>query len=84
MNSFVILVIFLSCFLALILAWFAISSCLGDEIRAAWWGRQSRRLPTTYGLEYARFISQASHTAPAEQIEMQDFLERDSMVTHED
>lgn len=34
-------------------AWLAVSSCLGDEIRAQWSGRY-RTTPVTYGRSYTR------------------------------
>ncbi|KAI7112399.1 hypothetical protein KC352_g35418, partial [Hortaea werneckii] len=66
MNLLLLLSVLLGIFLTLLLAFCALSSCLGDEIRAVWF-RQGRRhsgrnpratapSPTTYGLQYARFI----------------------------
>ncbi|SMQ54134.1 unnamed protein product [Zymoseptoria tritici ST99CH_3D7] len=79
MNSFLIIIILLLSFIVLVLAWFAISSCLGDEVRAAWSGRRSANFPpTTYGLQYARHMGHSG--ALSEQIEMQDMLtEHDEM-----
>jgi hypothetical protein len=78
MNGFLVIVLLLLSFFVLILAWFALSSCLGDEIRAVWSGRQSSSLPpTTYGLQYARYMSHSG--ALSEQIEMQDMLDRPLM-----
>lgn len=77
MNTFLLFIILLLSFSILILAFFALSSCLGDEIRAAWSGRRnSRTIPTTFGLQYARMMGQSSGDAAGwEQIEMQDIIE---------
>jgi hypothetical protein len=78
MNGFLLFVVLLLSFVVLTLAWFALSSCLGDEIRAAWSGRRSATMPpTTYGLQYARYMGQSG--AMSEDIEMQDMLDRSSM-----
>jgi hypothetical protein len=53
MNVFLLAMVGLATFLILVLAAFALSSCLGDEIRAAWSGRE-RYVPTTFGQQYAR------------------------------
>lgn len=78
MNAFLIILIFLLCFLILVLAFFALSSCLGDEIRAAWsgGGRRHNVLPTTYGLQYARSMGHAGHAAYSEHIEMENMMSR--------
>ncbi|TKA76279.1 hypothetical protein B0A55_01833 [Friedmanniomyces simplex] len=60
---------------AVYLAFFALSSCLGDEIRAAWSGRSMTNMPTTYGLQYARIMGQSGQQAGWEQIEMEDMLD---------
>lgn len=75
MSSFLILTIILLSFFVLLLAWFALSSCLGDEIRAQFPGRSSRTIPTTFGQQYARMMG---HGNPAgwEQIEMEDMLDK--------
>lgn len=73
MNTFFIIILLLSCFIALILAWFAVSSCLGDEIRAAWSGRKTATMPTTYGLQYARHVNQGG---ALENIEMENMLDQ--------
>lgn len=78
MNTFLLLIVLLLSFGVLVLAFFALSSCLGDEIRAAWSGRQnSRTIPTTFGLQYARMMGQSSGNAGWEQIEMQDMIDGD-------
>lgn len=76
MNSFLLLMVVLLCFLVLVLAFFALSSCLGDEIRAAWSGRSRNSIPTTYGLQYARMIGHGGNQAGWEQIEMEDMLDK--------
>lgn len=71
MNTFLLFIILLTSFTILILAFFALSSCLGDEVRAAWSsGRQRRRtIPTTFGQQYARMMGSSGGW---EQIEMED------------
>lgn len=76
MNTFLILMILLLSFLVLLLAWFAISSCLGDEIRARWSGRSTSYMPTTFGLQYARMMAHGGNQAGWEQIEMEDMLDK--------
>ncbi|KAK5160776.1 hypothetical protein LTS14_001789 [Recurvomyces mirabilis] len=76
MNWFLVIIIFLLCFLVAVLAFFALSSCLGDEIRAAWSGSSTTAVPTTYGLQYARMMGQGSSHASWEQIEMEDMLDK--------
>lgn len=75
MTSFLILIVLLLSFLVLVLAWFAISSCLGDEIRAALSGRARNFVPTTYGLQYARAMGHGDQ-AGWEQIEMEDMIDK--------
>ena len=77
MNTFLLLIIFLLCFFVLLLAWFAISSCLGDEIRAAWSGRSREIIPTTYGMQYARVMGHEGGQGGWEQIEMEDMVDKD-------
>lgn len=74
MNTFLIIVILLLCFMVLFLTWLALSSCLGDEIRATWSGRPRASMPTTYGLQYARHMNQGG--AALENIEMENMLDR--------
>ncbi len=81
MNVFLLLMVGLASFLVLVLALFALSSCLGDEIRAVWSGRQ-RLAPTTFGLQYARSMGHGGNQAGWEQIEMEDLLDRP--YKHED
>lgn len=82
MNAFPLIMLFLFCFLVLVLAFFALSSCLGDEIRAAWGGRRRpASLPTTYGLQYARHMN--SGGTNLEHIEMENMLDR-RLMGHED
>lgn len=76
MGVFTILLVFLACFAVFTLAIFALSSCLGDEIRAAWSGRRTRHIPTTYGLQYAQAMGQGGHAGYSEHIEMEDMLHR--------
>ncbi|KAI7278813.1 hypothetical protein KC345_g5740 [Hortaea werneckii] len=90
-----LLSVLLGIFLTLLLAFFALSSCLGDEIRAVWFqqgrrnGRNSRSSapsPTTYGLQYARFMGGGAAAAGGgvvqgsnggwEGIEMEDLLDK--------
>lgn len=75
MDLFLPLVIVLLSFVVLLLAWFAISSCLGDEIRSHLAGRSLRNVPTTFGQQYARMMGSSNH-AGWEQIEMQDMMDR--------
>ena len=67
----------LACFVVLTLAFFALSSCLGDEMRAAWSGGSRNYTPTTYGLQYARVMGHdgGSQTG-SEQIEMEDMIDK--------
>ena len=76
MNTFLILMIVLLCFIILVLAWFALSSCLGDEIRAAWSGPRKQYIPTTYGLQYARVMGHGGAQSGWEQIEMEDMIDK--------
>lgn len=92
MNILLLLFVLLGIFLSVVLAFFALSSCLGDEIRAVWFQqgrRQSSRSaapPTTYGLQYARFMGGAAGAAAGggvvqgssgwEGIEMEDLLDK--------
>lgn len=81
MNTFLLLLLLLLSFLILILAFFALSSCLGDEIRAAWSGRRSHHtIPTTFGLQYARLMSGQNSGGGGgwEGIEMQEMLESEN------
>lgn len=76
MNSFYTLLIIVIVFLILLIIWFAISSCLGDEIRAHISGRRRERTPTTFGLQYARMMGQSGNSnAGWEQIELQDMMD---------
>ena len=79
MSPFLLLLILLFAFIVLLLAFFALSSCLGDEIRAAWSGGRSQTsrtfVPTTFGLQYARMSQHHSGQAGWEQIEMQDMMD---------
>ena len=74
MNIFLLAMVGLATFLILVLALFALSSCLGDEIRAAWSGRE-RYVPTTFGQQYARSMGHGGNQAGWEQIEMEDLLD---------
>lgn len=91
MNILLLLFVLLGIFFSLVLAFFALSSCLGDEIRAVWFqqgrrGRSSRSAaavapPTTYGLQYARFMGGATGgdvqaSSGWEGIEMEDLLDK--------
>ena len=67
----------LATFLALVLAWFAISSCLGDEIRAVLSRRRRQYIPpTTYSLQhYGRFgMAHGGDHAGWEGIEMENMI----------
>lgn len=77
MNTFLILIILLLSFVVLLLAWFAISSCLGDDIRALLSGRSRNTMATTFGLQYARMMGHGGSQAGWEQIEMEDMLDKD-------
>lgn len=77
MDLFLLFVIISLSFLVLLFAWLAVSSCLGDEIRAHLTGRSSRTVPTTFGQQYARLMGQGNQTqAGWEQIEMEDMLDK--------
>lgn len=76
MNWFLLLIVLLLGFFVLLLAWFAISSCLGDEIRAHLSGRRQRFVPTTYGMQYARVMGHGGSQAGWEHIEMEDMLDK--------
>jgi len=74
MPTFLLLIFSLATFLALLLAWFAISSCLGDEIRAILSRRERQYIPpTTYSLQYyGRFgMAQPGTQAGWEQFDME-------------
>ena len=74
MSFLVTFFLLVGCFVALVLAFFALSSCLGDQLRAAWSGRSRPALPpTTYGLQYARSMG---NQVGWESIEMEDMLDR--------
>jgi hypothetical protein len=76
MKTVILLFIFLLSFVVLVFAFFALSSCLGDELRAAWSGRPRNGMPpTTYGLQYARIMSHGGNQAGCDQIEMEDMLD---------
>lgn len=75
MNTFTTLMVVIVCFVVILLVFFAISSCLGDDIRAHFTGRRRRVIPTTYGLQYARMMGQSGNAAGWEQIEMQDMFD---------
>jgi len=75
MDVFLVFVIVLLAFIVSTLAWFAISSCLGDEIRAQISNRTEHMVPTTFGQQYARIMGN-SNQAGWEQIEMEDMLDK--------
>lgn len=75
MTTFTIILILLLIFLILTLTFFALSSCLGSELRSAW-GRRNRLPPTTYGLQYAQFMGQGGHGTHSEHIELENMLTR--------
>lgn len=75
MNFLLVFIILIACFVALVLAFFALSSCLGDELRATWSNRSRTSRPTTYGLQYARAMGHGGNQAGWEQIEMEDMLD---------
>ena len=77
MNTFLILVIVFLSFITLSLAWFAISSCLGDEVRTTLSGRARNTIPTTFGLQYARMMGHGGNQAGWEQIEMEGMFDKD-------
>lgn len=81
MNVFLLAMVGLATFLILVLALFALSSCLGDEIRAAWSGRR-QYVPTTFGQQYARSMGYGGNQAGWEQIEMEDLM--DQSYNHRD
>jgi hypothetical protein len=74
MNTFLLLMVGLASFLVLVLALFALSSCLGDEIRAVWSGRE-QYVPTTFGQQYARSMGHGGNQGGWEQIEMEDMMD---------
>ncbi|KAF2721566.1 hypothetical protein K431DRAFT_68610 [Polychaeton citri CBS 116435] len=78
MNTFLGILILLLSFVLLLLAWWALSSCLGDDIRAAISGRSGNRSSQmrTYGLDYARSLGHGNHQGGWEQIEMEDMMDK--------
>lgn len=77
MTTFSLLLIALFTFLVLVLAFFALSSCLGDEFRALFSNAsRTRQAPTTWGLQYARSMASTHGHAGWEQIEMADMVDR--------
>lgn len=81
MNVFLLLMVGLATFVLLVLVAFALSSCLGDEIRAAWSGRE-RYVPTTFGQQYARSMGHVGNQGGWEHIEMEDLM--DAPYKHRD
>lgn len=73
MNTFLLLMVGLATFLALTLAWFAISSCLGDEIRALLSRRRRQYIPTTYSMQHYGRVGMAP-SAGWEGIEMENMI----------
>lgn len=76
MNFLLAFIVFIACFVVAVLAFFALLSCLGDEIRAAWTGRARNHTPTTYGLQYARVMGHSGTQGGWEQIELEDMLDK--------
>ena len=72
MEWFALAIILLISFLVLVLAFFALSSCLGDEFRAAFSGHRRQIVPTTYGLQYARLMGTVSDPNTMDGIELDD------------
>lgn len=75
MNTFSALTIALIAFVILLLVFWALSSCLGDEIRAHLSGGRTTQ-PTTYGLQYARMMDNGGMSSGWEHIEMDDMMDR--------
>jgi hypothetical protein len=87
MGAFLLFIVLITVFVVLMLLWFALSSCLGDEIRAAWsrgQRQQERALPTTYGLQYAQLFGSAERYGLSEQIEMDTILNAHDRDFHDD
>ena len=76
MSVVSIILILLFCFFILVLALFALSSCLGNDIRSQWAGRARDMLPTTFGLEYARMMN-GGVGGGQEEIHLQNFPDSD-------
>jgi hypothetical protein len=87
MSAFLLFIVLITSFAVLLLLWFVLSSCLGDEIRAAWSSRGQREhtLPTTYGLQYAQlFANSDPRHGLSEQIEMDAMMSAQSRQFHDD
>lgn len=78
MGSGAVLMVFFIILLSLILAFFALSSCLGDDFRTWLTGRDRNAPATTFGLQYARLMSHGASQGGWEQIEMEDMLNKTS------
>ena len=63
--------------LSLLTAWFALSSCLGDSIRARISGITVNPRHGSYGRTYGRNASSGVGQGGWEQIEMEDMMSRD-------
>ncbi|KAJ9623289.1 hypothetical protein H2203_006229 [Taxawa tesnikishii (nom. ined.)] len=74
MNIILLLVVLFLIPLFLLLAWFAFSSCLGDDIRAHFAGTNLNPRHATYGQHYARTMGSGAGQAGWEQIEMEDVV----------
>ena len=79
MQTSTVLLITLISVVIVLLVFFAISSCLGDDIRAHFSGRRREVIPTTFGLQYAQMMGQGGASAGWEQIEMQDMIDGDEL-----
>lgn len=77
MDLFIIFLISFISFMVILAVFWALSSCLGDEVRAHWAGRSSATsVPTTFGLQYARIMGNSANQAGWEQIEMEDMMDK--------
>ncbi|TKX21895.1 hypothetical protein C1H76_5787 [Elsinoe australis] len=78
MNVAVLLGLLFGLPFSLLLAWCALSSCLGDSVRARFGGVTVNPRYGNYGRSYARQMASGAGQGGWEQIEMQDMMdERD-------
>ncbi|OCK80200.1 hypothetical protein K432DRAFT_382435 [Lepidopterella palustris CBS 459.81] len=74
MNVLVLLTLLLFLPLLLLVAFLALSSCLGDNFRARFSGITINAVHASYGRNYARGLGSGAGQAGWEQIEMENIL----------
>ncbi|TIA19306.1 hypothetical protein D6C81_04743 [Aureobasidium pullulans] len=77
MNILVLLFFVFFLPLVALLVWFALSSCLGDNVRARIGGTTINPRHGAYGRTYARNLPSYPGAAGSEAIEMEDMLHND-------